>query len=130
MSKKGTIRKSHQRCSIWSPSVDHIVTSVFSPRTPHSRKELTREMYAPVVAECKHGMEIDRCFECRTPPEGVNAVVYITKGGTMFHNRANCRNISVGQAIASAQGMNTHPVEPVAYSQVALERDRCPSCCP
>ena len=87
-------------------------------------------MYAPSVAECKHGVNIERCFDCRGPPVGVNAIVYITKGGSMFHNRVDCRNISVGQAIASAQGMNTHAVEPIAYSQVALERDRCPSCCP
>ena len=97
--------------------------AIYQASSPASR-------YAPVVAECKHGVKIERCFDCRQPPEGVNGIVYITKGGSMFHNIAGCRYITVGQAIATAQGMNIHPIESVPYSQVALERDRCPSCCP
>lgn len=82
------------------------------------------------MTTCRHGLALERCFDCRTPPRGVNGIVYITKGGTHFHNLAECPNIEGGQAIASAQGMNTYPIESVPYSLVALERDRCPRCCP
>lgn len=82
------------------------------------------------VSECKHGVALERCFDCRRPPLGVNDVVYVTKGGTHFHNRPDCPNIEGGQSRASSLGMNTYPTESVPYSMVALERDRCSTCCP
>jgi len=80
-------------------------------------------------AKCKHGVKRDRCFDCRKPPKGVNAVVYITKGGLAFHNRRDCKVLRMGQKGAESSGLNTHEVTSVAWSQVALERDACLYCC-
>jgi hypothetical protein len=79
--------------------------------------------------KCKHGVRRDRCFDCRKPPKGVNAVVYITKGGLAFHNSRDCKVLRMGQKSAESSGMNTHEVTSVAWSQVALERDACLYCC-
>jgi hypothetical protein len=81
------------------------------------------------ATNCKHGVNRERCFDCRKPPKGVNAVVYITKGGLAFHNRRSCMVLRMGQKGAESSGMNTHEVTSVAWNQVALERDACLYCC-
>lgn len=86
--------------------------------------------YNPLIMDCIHGVKRDRCVHCRVPPEGVNSTVYITAGGRQYHNRRGCPRISEGQAIARAQGLQNHPVQAMPWSQVVLERDRCPFCCP
>ena len=63
-----------------------------------------------------------------TPPEGINAIVYKTEGGQVFHNSPDCVLLTQGQNLAYNTGLANHPINPISYEGVA-EIGACSWCC-
>jgi hypothetical protein len=78
---------------------------------------------------CIHELPEGQCSHCKVPPNGINKIVYITKGGTTFHNINYCATLNAGQAEAEALGLNIHAITPVSWSDVANSRKPCRNCC-
>lgn len=80
--------------------------------------------------ECLHGLEEGMCSLCVAPPKGVNSMVWITYGGTHFHNDQNCPALEAGQADADVRGDTVHRRKNVSWASIQLERKRCRQCVP
>lgn len=78
---------------------------------------------------CLHEMPLGQCSHCKVPPNGINKVVYITAGGTSFHNIPYCATLKTGQDEAEALGMETHPIIPVGWAEAFNTRKACRNCC-
>jgi hypothetical protein len=78
---------------------------------------------------CIHDVKAKKCVHCKEPPKGINEIVYITKGGSAYHNKPNCKSLLNGQSYAQSLGKNTHPVKTAHWSQVTVERQPCQDCC-
>jgi hypothetical protein len=70
---------------------------------------------------CLHELPTGQCSYCKVPPNGINKVVYVTAGGTSFHNIPYCATLKTGQDEAEALGMETHPI--------INTRKACRNCC-
>ena len=79
---------------------------------------------------CHHDLPIGQCALCKKPPEGINKIVYTTKGGLAFHNDYKCRTLQEGQQEAELKGMDTHPINPTNWSDAFSSRRPCRNCCP
>ena len=64
----------------------------------------------------------------KTAPEGINDIVYKTRGGNVFHNDRNCELLTQGQKMADSMGMENHLINPTSYISVA-EYGACTWCC-
>lgn len=79
---------------------------------------------------CKHEMVPAFCAPCRPPPAAVLARGYRTKGGKAYHNDRECDWLRMGQRYAERQGMNIHPVEPIAWDSASPDQlQPCEACC-
>ena len=78
---------------------------------------------------CLHELPLGQCSICKAPPPGINKIVYITKGGTTFHNVTFCATLNAGQAEAETKDFDIHPIEPVSWSSVSISRRPCRNCC-
>ena len=79
---------------------------------------------------CIHELQINQCSHCKQPPSGINKIVYITAGGTSFHNIPYCATLKSGQDEAEALGLNTHPINPIGWAEAFNSRKACRHCCP
>jgi hypothetical protein len=86
-------------------------------------------MEKSVEEACLHELPLGQCSICKAPPPGINKIVYITKGGTTFHNITYCATLNAGQAEAEIKDFNIHAIEPVSYSSVSISRKPCKNCC-
>lgn len=82
------------------------------------------------MSECLHGLDEGMCSLCASPPTGVNPMVWITWGGTHFHNDPNCLSLDSGQADADERGDNVHRRKQVSWTSIQMERSRCKTCVP
>jgi hypothetical protein len=82
------------------------------------------------LVECIHGFEDGQCDMCEPPPPGVNTQVFITWGGSHFHNEIDCVSLENGQIEAKDRGDGIHPIRGVPYSSIKLERSPCRTCLP
>lgn len=82
------------------------------------------------IEVCIHEFPIGQCSYCKSPPHGVNRIVYITKGGLAFHNNAKCETLTSGQDEADAKGMQVHPINPIGWADALASRRPCRNCCP
>lgn len=78
--------------------------------------------------ECIHGFDEGMCSVCISPPPGINARVWITAGGTHFHNSPNCSTLDFYQGVSAAEGNNVHDKKQVAWNSVQFERSACRNC--
>jgi len=77
---------------------------------------------------CKHDLRLTACRHCQTPPAGISSIVYITAGGSHFHNSRECQMLISGQNRADSHGLNIHKITSVPWSDVFHLRDRCSHC--
>ena len=82
------------------------------------------------MVECKHGVNKERCTDCRNPPPGINSTVYVTNGGAAYHNMKSCSALADGQLYAERVGMEVHPIVAVKWGHIAPDRPGCLICCP
>ncbi len=80
--------------------------------------------------ECKHGFSGGECDLCAPPPRGVNSTVFVTWGGSHFHNQQDCVALENGQLDAKDKGLETHPINRVSYASIKLTRSPCRTCVP
>ena len=80
--------------------------------------------------DCEHGLPIQGCALCIAPPPGVNRVVFVTAGGTHFHNNQYCTALHSGQDDARDRGDKIHDIRATSWGQVQLEKTRCRTCVP
>jgi hypothetical protein len=81
--------------------------------------------------ECIHGLTATQCVICQSPPSGFPTRVWITKEGTAFHLRRDCKALLAGQRYAERRGQATHEPENVAYKVAEADgRDPCVHCFP
>jgi hypothetical protein len=78
---------------------------------------------------CIHDLLIGQCSLCIKPPWSINQIVYITKGGSNFHNWNECTYLASGQDYATSQGKNNYPISPVQWSAIQDSRSPCQWCC-
>lgn len=81
------------------------------------------------MGRCIHEMEVDQCAHCKSPPTGINKMVYVTLGGQVFHNDSNCEYLASGQNWAESKGYNLHPINPVSWGTAMATRGACELCC-
>jgi hypothetical protein len=80
---------------------------------------------------CKHEIRSSACVSCRKPDFGIKNQVWVTKGGTSFHNLKTCEWLLKGQAIADSAGMRNHPIRPTTPGDARVDGyDPCKFCCP
>jgi hypothetical protein len=80
--------------------------------------------------ECIHGFRFSTCVTCRKPPEGINARVWVTKGGKSFHNRRSCAWLLKGQERAGNAGLENHPVTATTPGDATADGyEPCGFCC-
>jgi hypothetical protein len=79
---------------------------------------------------CIHELPMGQCSHCKNPPEGINKIVYVTKGGLAFHNNAKCETLHSGQDEADAKGLQIHPINPIGWAEAFASRGPCRNCCP
>jgi len=72
---------------------------------------------------------VDQCGHCKKPPIGLNEIVYITKGGMVFHNDPKCEYLSSGQSFAANKGFEIHPINPIGWMHAMTSRGACELCC-
>ncbi|MFB9904988.1 hypothetical protein [Allokutzneria oryzae] len=79
---------------------------------------------------CKHDLPTGTCVDCRPLPPGVRARVWVTKGGSVFHNDQQCWMLLDGQRKSARQGKETHAAESVSWAE-AMTRGlgSCKGCC-
>lgn len=82
------------------------------------------------MGQCQHGLEESWCDLCVAPPPGVQAMVWVTKGGNHFHNDPNCQALDDGQYESAQRGDRVHARQHVLWSSVRHERSRCRTCVP
>lgn len=82
-----------------------------------------------MAGNCIHELPEGQCAHCKLPPKGINKIVYITKGGTTFHNVTFCATLNAGQAEAESLGLNIHPIMPISWAEVSINRKPCRNCC-
>lgn len=82
------------------------------------------------MIECIHELPLGQCTFCKSPPVGVNRIVYTTKGGLAFHNDFKCRTLLEGQLEAESKGLNVHPISPLGWADAFAGRRPCRNCCP
>lgn len=63
-------------------------------------------------------------------PAACDVRVFITKGGSAFHNDPSCEALREGQEYAEKHGMNGHPIESVNWAEASENRQACLICCP
>ncbi len=80
--------------------------------------------------ECLHGLDMGSCSLCVQPPKGVHNMVWITWGGTHFHNDPECPALEAGQADADVRGDTVHQRKQVSWASIQMERKRCRQCVP
>ena len=78
---------------------------------------------------CIHELPLEQCGHCKLPPHGINKIVYVTAGGTSFHNRPSCSTLKTGQDEAEAMGKDIHPIRPIGWAVAANDRRACRNCC-
>lgn len=76
---------------------------------------------------CLHELLIEQCSYCKLGKDGIPDIVYVTKGGAVFHKRSDCELLISGQHFAYSLGFLNHPINPVHRSSVA-ELGRCEWC--
>jgi len=81
------------------------------------------------MSECIHGLEPVSCSLCQKPPLGVNERVWITWGGSVFHNYPDCSALEEGQEKARGDGLLNHEKKQVSWNTVMIERRACRTCC-
>ncbi|MFC0436499.1 RNase H family protein [Kutzneria buriramensis] len=80
--------------------------------------------------ECRHGMKVAYCANCKQPMAGVLPNGYRTKGGTTYHNDPDCYWLRWGQTQAHRQGKNLRDIVSIAWSNVVPgELEPCEFCC-
>jgi hypothetical protein len=83
------------------------------------------------VGECMHGLEAGMCALCDiVPPPGTSTKVWITWGGSHFHNDPDCPALNAGQEESVDRGDNVHPRRQVGWASIQMERTRCRTCVP
>lgn len=78
--------------------------------------------------ECIHGFEQGMCSVCVDPPAGIKKLVWVTDGGTHFHNDPHCTTLDYYQGVAASEGNTVHAKKQVAWSSVRFERSPCRNC--
>lgn len=78
---------------------------------------------------CEHDFLLGQCSLCKEPPIGINAIVYTTKGGQVFHNRHDCEYLQAGQEFAMSKGFDNHMVTPTSWQSVIDTYPPCEGCC-
>ena len=80
--------------------------------------------------DCEHGMPSNGCAMCESPPAEINKVVFVTAGGSHFHNDTNCLALHGGQDEARDRGDTIHDIRATSWALVRLERSPCRTCVP
>lgn len=78
---------------------------------------------------CIHELIKDQCGLCKSPPLGINEIVFVTRGGQALHNWSDCAYLLQGQQFAEAKGFSTHPIMPTRWSSVYYSLGACEWCC-
>jgi hypothetical protein len=78
---------------------------------------------------CLHDLPVGQCSHCKQPPHGIYKVVYVTAGGTSFHNIPYCATLKTGQDEAEALGLEIHPINPIGWAEAFNTRKACRNCC-
>ncbi len=81
------------------------------------------------MERCIHDMVEGTCSICKKPPIGINTIVYVSKGGAVFHNDPMCVGLLAGQNYADSMGMKNHPINPVPWGVAATSKGPCEVCC-
>ena len=81
--------------------------------------------------ECIHGFDAGTCATCDAViPPGVNKMVWVTDGGTKFHNDERCPALESGQLEVAARMGNVSPRRQVKWAEAQQTRARCLTCVP
>ena len=84
----------------------------------------------PEDDECRHGMTKAYCADCRQLDAGVLPTGYRTRGGSAYHNDADCYWLRRGQQRQAQMGRDTHEIVRIAWASVLPgELEPCESCC-
>ncbi|MFD2471145.1 RNase H family protein [Amycolatopsis silviterrae] len=84
----------------------------------------------PEDDECRHGMTKAYCADCRQLDAGVLPTGYRTKGGSAYHNDADCSWLRRGQQRQERMGRDTHEIVRIAWASVIPgELEPCEACC-
>ncbi|MGW7538542.1 RNase H family protein [Amycolatopsis sp. NPDC054798] len=84
----------------------------------------------PEDDECRHGMTKAYCADCRQADAGVLPTGYRTRGGSAYHNDADCYWLRRGQQRQARMGRDTHEIVRIAWASVIPgELEPCESCC-
>lgn len=84
----------------------------------------------PEDDECRHGMTKAYCADCRQLDAGVLPTGYRTRGGSAYHNDADCYWLRRGQQRQERMGRDTHEIVRIAWASVIPgELEPCEHCC-
>ncbi|MFG1956933.1 hypothetical protein [Nonomuraea sp. NPDC049028] len=84
-----------------------------------------------VEERCIHELILGQCADCAPIPHGLSKVVYLTKGGSVFHRSPTCEALIEGQRKAARFGKETHDPQPVPLREAqAMGRGACIPCFP
>jgi hypothetical protein len=78
---------------------------------------------------CIHELIKEQCGLCKSPPLGINEIVYVTRGGQALHNWSDCAFLLQGQLFAESKGFSTHDIRPTRWSSVYYSLGACEWCC-
>jgi hypothetical protein len=113
--------------SISCGHVLHHHSSIIEARNCYLSRS-NKKLFKKPARKCRHGILIDSCHDCAKPPQWVNEIVYITKGGSKFHNSRDCKSLEQGQDDATALGYTNHPIRLMPWSSLPFEREACRDC--
>lgn len=80
---------------------------------------------------CIHELILGRCADCAPIPRGLTKMVYVTKGGSVFHRQPDCSALLEGQRKALRFGQQIHDPLPVTLRDAeSAGRGACILCFP
>jgi hypothetical protein len=81
--------------------------------------------------ECIHGFDAGTCATCDVVlPSGVKKMVWVTDGGSKFHNDEDCPSLEYGQQEVADRLGNVSVRRQVKWAEAQQTRARCLTCVP